>query len=205
MDEMFGILKELTASRTLEKVVVREEARHPITKHGNAISIIKMEKEKNVEKNEVVDKSVIELSELNAIEPKEVVDIKKEVEDGTHNQPGKSVEEETTRDGIKELVEMPRYNDTLLATRLGKMDYEANNSFPVGPMYNAILKKKITNTCNVGGFKYMDALVDQGSDVNIMPLSIYNRLTSEKPIDGYVYPVDFVILEVKEDKKKPSF
>ncbi|GJX45500.1 reverse transcriptase domain-containing protein, partial [Tanacetum coccineum] len=63
-----------------------------------------------------------------------------------------------------------------------------------------------------------------------MPLSIYNRLTNEKPlvtdirlslashsyiypigiaddvlveVAGYVYPVDFVILDIKEDKKKP--
>ncbi|GJU47357.1 retrovirus-related pol polyprotein from transposon TNT 1-94 [Tanacetum coccineum] len=120
------------------------------------------------------------------------------------------------------------------------MDYETYNSFPVGPMYNAILKKKITKKedmggnfvipCNVGGLKYMDALVDQGSNVNIMPLSIYNKLTSENPIGtnirlslasylyifplgiaedvlveiaGYIYPIDFVILDVKEDKIKP--
>ncbi|GKE49535.1 retrovirus-related pol polyprotein from transposon TNT 1-94 [Tanacetum coccineum] len=76
----------------------------------------------------------------------------------------------------------------------------------------------------------MDALVDQGSDVNVMPLSIHNRLTNKKPIGtnirlslsshsyifplgiaedvlveiaGYIYLVDFVILDVKEDKKKP--
>nr|GEY02358.1 zinc finger, CCHC-type [Tanacetum cinerariifolium] len=59
------------------KVLVREEARHPITKNVNAISFVKMEKEKNIENNEVVDKNVIELSELNAIEPKDVVDMKK--------------------------------------------------------------------------------------------------------------------------------
>ncbi|GKE31583.1 retrovirus-related pol polyprotein from transposon TNT 1-94 [Tanacetum coccineum] len=83
--------------------------------------------------------------------------------------------------------------------------------------------------CNVGGLKYMDALVDQGSDVNIMPLSIYNRITNEKPVGtnirlslashsytfplgiaedvlvkiaGYIYSVDFMILDIKEDKKK---
>nr|GEY64584.1 hypothetical protein [Tanacetum cinerariifolium] len=84
--------------------------------------------------------------------------------------------------------------------------------------------------CNVGGLKYMDALVDQGSVVNVMPLSIYNRLTNEKPVGtnitlfiashsyifqigiaedvlveiaSYVYLIDFMILDVKEDKKKP--
>ncbi|GJZ48519.1 MAK10-like protein [Tanacetum coccineum] len=84
--------------------------------------------------------------------------------------------------------------------------------------------------CNVGGLKYIDALVDQGSDVNVMPLSTYNRLTDEKlvetdirlslasrshiyplgivedvlvEISGFVYPVDFAILDIKEDRKNP--
>ncbi|GJW07287.1 hypothetical protein Tco_1569710 [Tanacetum coccineum] len=51
MAKMFRLLKELTTSKTLEKVLVREEARHPITKHVNAISLINMEKEKSVENN----------------------------------------------------------------------------------------------------------------------------------------------------------
>ncbi|GJX66352.1 MAK10-like protein [Tanacetum coccineum] len=76
----------------------------------------------------------------------------------------------------------------------------------------------------------MNALVDQGFDVNVMPLSIYKRLTDERPAEtdirlslashsyiyhlgivedvlvdvvGYVYPVDFVILDIKEDEKRP--
>nr|GEY68401.1 hypothetical protein [Tanacetum cinerariifolium] len=142
---------------------------------------------------------------------------------------------------IKGRIGNQRYNDTLLATRLGKIDHETYNSLPVGPMYNAILNKKITKKediggnfvipCNVGGLKYMNALVDQGSDVNIMPLSIYNRLTNEKPIGtnirlslashlyifplgiaedvlveiaGYIYLIDFVILDVNKDIKKPN-
>ncbi|GKE90374.1 hypothetical protein Tco_1567849 [Tanacetum coccineum] len=34
--------------------------------------------------------------------------------------------------------------------------------------------------CNIGGLKHMDALVSQGFNVNVMPLSIYNRLTNER-------------------------
>ncbi|GJS33951.1 reverse transcriptase domain-containing protein [Tanacetum coccineum] len=76
----------------------------------------------------------------------------------------------------------------------------------------------------------MYALVDQGSDINVMPLSIYKRLSDDKPTEtnirlsleshsyiyplriaedvlvdvvGYVYPMDFVILDIKEDKKRP--
>ncbi|GJR35855.1 MAK10-like protein [Tanacetum coccineum] len=181
------------------KVLVREEVRHSVTQNVNAISLVKMDKEKNTENNEVVDKNVIELSELNVVDPEEVVDVKEEVENGTNNEEIRSMKEKITGEEIEELMEMPRYNESFLATRLGRL-------------------------------KYMDALVDQGSDVNVMPLSIYNRLTNKKPIGtnirlsiashsyifplgiaedvlveivGYVYPVDFVILDVKEDKKKP--
>ncbi|GKD37569.1 hypothetical protein Tco_1257776, partial [Tanacetum coccineum] len=61
MVEMFGLLKELTTSRTSEKVLVREEACNPVTKNVNAISHVKTEKAKNIENNKVVDKNVIEL------------------------------------------------------------------------------------------------------------------------------------------------
>ncbi|GJZ70156.1 reverse transcriptase domain-containing protein [Tanacetum coccineum] len=109
-----------------------------------------------------------------------------------------------------------------------------------GPVYEAILKKNITKKedirenfelpRNIGGLKYMNALVDQGSDVNVMPLSTYMKLTNERPaktdirlslashlyiyplgiaenvlvnVAGYVYLVDFVILDIKEDEKRP--
>ncbi|GJR66705.1 reverse transcriptase domain-containing protein [Tanacetum coccineum] len=76
----------------------------------------------------------------------------------------------------------------------------------------------------------MNALVDQGSDVNVMPLSTYMKLTNERPAETdirlslaghlyiyplgiaedvlvevaeHVYPVDFLILDIKEDEKRP--
>ncbi|GKF56075.1 MAK10-like protein, partial [Tanacetum coccineum] len=76
----------------------------------------------------------------------------------------------------------------------------------------------------------MNALVDQGSDVNVMPFSTYMKLTDGRPAEtdirlslashlyiyplriaedvlvdvvGYVYPVYFVILDIKEDEKRP--
>nr|GEW35862.1 hypothetical protein [Tanacetum cinerariifolium] len=39
MTEMFGLLKELITSRTPEKVLIREEAKFPITKNVNSISL----------------------------------------------------------------------------------------------------------------------------------------------------------------------
>ncbi|GKA23936.1 hypothetical protein Tco_0709969 [Tanacetum coccineum] len=74
MTKLFGLLKELTTSKTPKKVLVREEASNPITKCVKAISLVKMEKDKSIENNEVVDKNVVESSKLNAVEPIELVD-----------------------------------------------------------------------------------------------------------------------------------
>nr|GEZ19496.1 hypothetical protein [Tanacetum cinerariifolium] len=123
---------------------------------------------------------------------------------------------------------------------LGKMKGKTYNVLPRGPVYEAIIKKKITRKenisgnfeipCNIGGLKHMNALVDQGSDVNIMPLPAYMKLTDKRPVEmdirlslaghsyiyplgiaeyvlvdvaRYVYPVDFMILNIRKDKKRP--
>ncbi|GKF06971.1 hypothetical protein Tco_0041195 [Tanacetum coccineum] len=45
MTEMFGLLKELTTSRTPEKVLIREEAKFPVTKNVNYISLARGEED----------------------------------------------------------------------------------------------------------------------------------------------------------------
>ncbi|GJZ54611.1 zinc finger, CCHC-type containing protein [Tanacetum coccineum] len=59
MREMFGLLKELTTSKALEKVLIREEAKHSVTKNINSISLIRGEEEMNVDDNATSDDSVI--------------------------------------------------------------------------------------------------------------------------------------------------
>ncbi|GJZ27412.1 hypothetical protein Tco_0571665 [Tanacetum coccineum] len=49
MAEMFRLLKELTTSRAPKKVLIREEAKYPVTKNVNSISLTKGEEEKNDE------------------------------------------------------------------------------------------------------------------------------------------------------------
>ncbi|GKC95949.1 MAK10-like protein [Tanacetum coccineum] len=161
-------------SRMQEKVLVREEARL-ITKNVNAISLVKMKKENNTgnNKEKITGEKIVELVEMPRLQPI-----------------GYYLNHEINKELIESLIGNQRYNDSLLVTRL----------------------------------------VEQGSDVNVMPLSTYNRLRNEKPtvtdiklsltsysyiypiridedmlveIAGYVYPVDFVIFEIKEDKKKP--
>ncbi|GJY33187.1 zinc finger, CCHC-type containing protein [Tanacetum coccineum] len=69
MTEMFGLLKELSASQTPEKVLIREEARHPITKNVNSISVIRVEEEKDVVNNRTTIKSIVEPSKSEEEEP----------------------------------------------------------------------------------------------------------------------------------------
>ncbi|GJZ16046.1 zinc finger, CCHC-type containing protein [Tanacetum coccineum] len=141
---------------------------------------------------------------------------------------------------IERFVDNHRFNDSLSGVRVGKMKGKTYNLLPTRPVYEAILKKKITRKediggnfeipCNIGGLKRINALVDQGFDVNIMPLSTYMKLIDERPaktdirlslashsyiyplriaedvlvdVVGYVYPMDFMILDIREDKKRP--
>ncbi|XP_050908935.1 uncharacterized protein LOC127122678 [Lathyrus oleraceus] len=76
--------------------------------------------------------------------------------------------------------------------------------------YSAILqgmkipvKKKdmglVTIPCVIEDRKFNKPLIDLGASVSLMPLSIYRKLG----IDKFVFPVDFVILEMLEDEEMP--
>ncbi|GJS16384.1 MAK10-like protein [Tanacetum coccineum] len=106
---------------------------------------------------------------------------------------------------IKGLVENHRFNDSLLEARIiKKEDIGGNFEIP----------------CNMGGLKYL----------NFMPLSTYEKLTNKNPavtdirlslashsyihplgiaddvlvdVADHVYPMDFVILNIREDEKRP--
>ncbi|GJU27957.1 retrovirus-related pol polyprotein from transposon TNT 1-94 [Tanacetum coccineum] len=141
---------------------------------------------------------------------------------------------------IEGLVDNNRFNDSLSRARVGKEKGKSYNMLPQGPIYEAILKKKITKKeevrgnfeipCSIGGLKHVNALVDQGSDVNVMPYSTYMKLTNEIPVETdirlslashsyiyplgiaedvlvevvkHVYPIEFMILDIKENEKRP--
>ncbi|GJV11133.1 zinc finger, CCHC-type containing protein [Tanacetum coccineum] len=146
-----------------------------------------------------------------------------EIENGAGNKSIKTYENE-------EAVEAPA----------GKKKGKEYKILPRGPAYDAILKKKITRKedigwnfeipCSVGDLKPVNALVDQGSDVNVMPYSTYMRLTDERhaetdirlslashsyiyplgiakdvlvEVAEHIFPVDFVILDINENEKRP--
>ncbi|GJS16131.1 zinc finger, CCHC-type containing protein [Tanacetum coccineum] len=141
---------------------------------------------------------------------------------------------------IDGLVDNHRFNDSLLGAQVGKIKGRTYNLLPRGPVYAAILRKNITRKediegnfkipYSIGGQKHINALVDQGSDMNVMPLSTYIKLTDERPAEmdirlslashSYIYPlgiaedvlvkvvehvylIDFAILDIKENEKMP--
>ncbi|GJS47945.1 hypothetical protein Tco_0598066 [Tanacetum coccineum] len=231
MAEMFGLLKELTASKTPKKVLMREEARYLITKNVNSISLIRIEEGEN---NGQIDKSIMEPGKSDEEGHPEGIDTKNEVERKADDKLAKSAKEKFTKNEkdepegvssshdvryytnhrineklIEGLIENQKFNDSLSATRVWKMKRKTYNLLPKGLVHDAILKKKITRKediggnfeipCNIGGLKHTNALVDQGSDLNAMPLSIYNKLTNERPVEtdirlslasySYIYPL----------------
>ncbi|GKA36483.1 hypothetical protein Tco_0722974 [Tanacetum coccineum] len=162
MTEISNLLKELTKEKSPEKVLVREEVSKPVAKYINAISLVRVESDKDRESDEIVDKDIMEPIEL--VDKEEARDDKKDNEsDGSENknstrwgkyadslmemprsQPiGYYLKRKINEKTIEGLIDNHKYNDSLLATRLGKMDNETYNSVPVGPMYHAILKKKL--------------------------------------------------------------
>nr|GEZ21147.1 hypothetical protein [Tanacetum cinerariifolium] len=158
------------------------------------------------------------------------------MEDGTVDDSVESMKKELTRVETKAeiLVEMPssepigyylkhKINEKLIKGLVDNHKY--NNTLLATCFFNGA-----SNTFSIGRLKHVNGLINQGSDVNVMPISIYNRLTNEKTtgtdirlslashsyiyplgiaedvlidIAGYVYPVDFGILDIKEDKNKP--
>ncbi|GKC36726.1 MAK10-like protein [Tanacetum coccineum] len=132
------------------------------------------------------------------------------------------------------------FNNSRSRTQARKKKGKEYQILPGEPTYDAILKKKITKKEDIGGnfkipcsirnLKQVNSLIDQGSDVNVMPYSTYIKLTDEKPAEtdirlslashSYIYPlgiaedvllevaehifpVDFVILDIKENEKRP--
>ncbi|GKC83286.1 hypothetical protein Tco_1139003, partial [Tanacetum coccineum] len=89
-------------------------------------------------------------------------------------------------------IKTPENEETVEAP-VGKKKGKEYKVLPGGPVYDAILKKKITKKEDIGGnfkipysvrdLKHVNALVYQGFDVNIMPYSTYMKLTNERPAE----------------------
>ncbi|GJR91879.1 MAK10-like protein [Tanacetum coccineum] len=235
MTEMFRLLKELTISIAPKKEEEDKSNKCNVATdddsektNGPILEVsVKEDETKNGAENKAKNKPIKKLE--------------KEVVEAPSSQPVEYYLKHRINEKLIEgLVDNNRFNDSLSRVQLGKTKGKTYNMSPRGPVYEAILKKKITKKedirgnfeipCNIGGLKHVNALVDQGSDVNVMPYSTYMKLTDERPAEtnirlflashsyiyslgiakdvlvdvaGYVYPVDFVILDIKEDEKRP--
>ncbi|GKE30330.1 MAK10-like protein [Tanacetum coccineum] len=180
--EMFRLLKELTTSKTPEKVLISEEAKFPVTKNVNSISLTKGEEERI--KNGAGNKSIKTSENEEAVEAPGAQPIAYYLKH--------KIDEKL----IKGLVHNNRYINSRSGTRVGKKKGKEHKVLHEGPTYDAILKKKITKKedirgnfeipCSICGLKHLKALVDQG----------YN-------VAEHVFPVNFVILDIKENEKMP--
>ncbi|GJV17874.1 MAK10-like protein [Tanacetum coccineum] len=227
MTEMFGLLKELTTSKIPEKVLIREEAKFPVTKNVNSISLTKGEEERS-NKTKVTPDNTEKLTETETEMPVKEVEKMNEVENGDGNKSIETSENEEAVEApgsqpiayylkhkineklIKGLVNNNRFNNSRSGTRVGKKKGKEYKVLPGGPAYDAILKKKITKKediggnfkipCSIGNLKHVNALVDQGSDY-IYPLGIAEDVLVE--VAEHIFSVDFVILDIKENEKRP--
>ncbi|GKB53263.1 hypothetical protein Tco_0904016, partial [Tanacetum coccineum] len=133
MMEMFSLLKEYTKWKALKRVLVREEVSKAVTKYVNAISLVRMENDKDKGCDAVIDKQIVE--PINMLEKEEVDDNESDRimnEDSTRwgkyadrltkiprSRPiGYYVKHEINKKTIEDLVDNHKYNDSLLATRL---------------------------------------------------------------------------------------
>ncbi|GKF91559.1 hypothetical protein Tco_0275260, partial [Tanacetum coccineum] len=82
--EMFGLLKELTTSRTPMKVLVREEAKFLVTKNMNSISLTKGEEEGS-NRTKVTPDNTEKLTKIETEMPVIKVEKMNEVENGARN------------------------------------------------------------------------------------------------------------------------
>ncbi|GKE15412.1 zinc finger, CCHC-type containing protein [Tanacetum coccineum] len=196
-------LKELMTSRTPEKVLIREEAKIPVTKNINSISLVRGDEEGSDKMDETLD---------NTMKPT-VIETEKPVKEAERNNETKN---KPVKKAKKKKVE------EVLSSR--PVEYYLKHRI------NEKLIKGLVDNNSIGGLKHVNALVDQGSDVNVMPYSTYMKLTDERPAETdirlllashsyiyplgiaedvlvevaeHVYPVDFVILDIKENEKRP--
>nr|GEW83187.1 hypothetical protein [Tanacetum cinerariifolium]GEW85087.1 hypothetical protein [Tanacetum cinerariifolium] len=119
MTEMFGLLKELLASRTPKKVLIREDARHLITKNVNSISVIQEEEEKDVVNNRAIIESIVEPSESEEEEPPKKASMMNKVERRLDDDPTKSLRENIMKKEEEEVAGASRIAKDILVDVTG--------------------------------------------------------------------------------------
>nr|GEU46700.1 zinc finger, CCHC-type [Tanacetum cinerariifolium] len=142
-----------------EKVLIREEAKNPVTKNVNYISLTKGEEENNDE-NDVTTINDIKKTNGSDMEmPVKKVGKDNEAENGTKNELIKRVEREIVEAPnsqhvgyylkhminqklIEGLVDNQRFTDSLSRVRVGKIKGKTYNLLPKRPVYEATFRKR---------------------------------------------------------------
>ncbi|GJY72738.1 hypothetical protein Tco_0477169 [Tanacetum coccineum] len=148
MTEMFGLLKELTTSRTPEKVLIREEAKFPVTKNVNSISLARGEEERS-DKIDVATGNDIEKPtgtetgmQVKEAEKKNEAG-KEEMTEVPSSQPVEYyLKHSINKKLIEGLVDNRRFNDSLSRARVRKIKGKTYNLSSRGLVYEAILRKR---------------------------------------------------------------
>jgi hypothetical protein len=218
MNEMLSLLEEYANQGTPERILLRKESVTPTTQFVNSITIV----HKDNEKVETLAKQTLEKPpESQPLSYYLKHDINKNtianwIKGDGRNQSSRQIPE-------KEEEEEDEY-DTL----------------PGGSVFERLLVQKVATkqvACGnfeiptgIGDLKHLSAFADQGSEVNLMPLTIYIQLTSKMPaptrvrlslvghsyvyplgiaenvlvnVAGFMYPVDFMIIDDKGDGCMP--
>ncbi|GKD97702.1 hypothetical protein Tco_1381599 [Tanacetum coccineum] len=115
MTDMFGLLKELTTSRALEKVLMIEEAKHLITKNVNSISLVKGEEENSDANNVMTGDSIEKLTDQMQSAEKELTQAEEEeaVEAPSSQPVGYYLKHRINEKLIQGLVDNHMFNDSL--------------------------------------------------------------------------------------------
>nr|GEU82452.1 hypothetical protein [Tanacetum cinerariifolium] len=108
MKEMLSLLKELTKRKSSKKALVREEVSKHVIKYVNAISLIRIESDKDKGSDRIVDKNIIK--------PIELVDKEETMDDEKDNESDGSKNKDSTRWGkyVDRRMEMPRSQPVIL-------------------------------------------------------------------------------------------
>ncbi|GJR83397.1 zinc finger, CCHC-type containing protein [Tanacetum coccineum] len=161
--------------------------------------------EERSNKNEVTPNNTKRPTEIEAEMPVNKAETKNRTENGTGNKSIKTPENEEAVEApgsqpvayylkhkineklIEGLVDNNRFNNSLSGTRVGKKKAKTYKVLPRGPVYDAILKKKITKNEYIrGNFE----IPSTAEDVLV-------------EVAEHVYPIDFMILDIKENEKRP--
>ncbi|GJU55250.1 hypothetical protein Tco_1228964 [Tanacetum coccineum] len=150
MAKIFGLLKELTTSWAPKKVLIREEAKSPITKNVNYISLTRGEEEKS-DKDDIATDDGNEKTNGSGTEmPVKEAKTENGAENRIKNEPikrdekGEGVEAPSSQPVeyclkhrineklIEGLVDNQRFSDFLLGVRVGKMKGKTHTLSPRG-------------------------------------------------------------------------